>query len=152
MVCVETPIPSRAQPVEDGRVIEIKSAFCAEVEVNEWQPDGQEQVNLMLQVEIGSRGREARDVFTLWVTTPEALMTLAGRGLLVERATLVLSPFSWKALWEAIDAILERCDKGDGWARISQRLERYFHYEFEDYVPPPPLDGPDPDREDEPDD
>jgi hypothetical protein len=115
--------------------IEVKSLHSPDVEVHEWQP-ASDAVWFLLQVEIGVRGEVGADTFDVMVATPQGLLERANadeNGAVVRRATLVLRTFSWAALRKIVDSIVYECCAED-WPRSVLRLQRYFRWEFEDYV------------------
>jgi hypothetical protein len=116
-------------------VIEIKSLSSPDVEVDVWQPEPSDGVCFLLEAEIGERGDDRRDLFQIIVATPEGLRTLTPTEppVLTDRATLVLTEFSWPALHRVLARIVREC-AADDWSATVLRLQRYFRWEYEDYT------------------
>jgi hypothetical protein len=115
--------------------IELKHIHSPDVDVDEWQPESN-SVWFLLELDIGPVGKEGADIFQVMVGTPEGLRKLAtadARGVLSNRAAIILHEFSWTALRGAIAAILRECDSSD-WKESVLRLQRFFEWEYEDYV------------------
>lgn len=111
----------------------IRSIDSPNVEFDVWKPSSLEEVHFPVQMEIGEVGVEGADIFSLMVATPEGLRRYAKKDVISERALLVLSEFSWEIVHQALDRILEKC-AADSWNESVLRLQRYFHWEYEDYV------------------
>jgi hypothetical protein len=111
----------------------IKSLSSPDVEIDAWQPDPDQGVYVLLQVEIAEAGDNRADVFSIMVATLEGLRQ-HGRGEVIsDRATLILSRFSWPAVRQWLDATLARCG-GRDWNESVLRLQRYFRWEYEDFA------------------
>jgi hypothetical protein len=104
-----------------------------DVQVRVWEPSSRADVYLYLQVEIGADGEEGSDVFGLMVCTPEGLRSHAREPVIAQRATLVISDFSWEQVFAAVRDIVGKCT-GTDWNDSVIRLQRYFRWEYEDYV------------------
>lgn len=118
--------------------LEIKSIHSPDVEIDLWQPDTQADVCFLLEVEIGEAGKERADVFQLMVATPEGLRQksdIIGRefSVLSDRALVTFSEFSWRHLHQQLTVIIEKCT-ASSWEESVLRLQRYFSWEYEDYV------------------
>ncbi len=117
-------------------VLEIKSLSSPDVDVDVWEPTSNEEVYFLVEVEIGERNDERCDLFQLVVATPEGLRKQAeyvDGDVVADRATLVLSNFSWRGLWMALKRILE-ASQGNDWSESLLKLQRYMRWEYEDYV------------------
>lgn len=114
--------------------LEIRSLHSPDVEVDAWEPADDREVHFLLELEIGEVGDERADLFQVVVASPEGLRARkAHGGVLSDRATLVLSRFSWTTVHGALARIIKSCE-ADDWAEAVQRLQRYFAWEYEDYV------------------
>jgi hypothetical protein len=115
--------------------VEIKSLSSPDVEVDDWRPTSTEEVCFLLELEVGERGVDKRDLFQVMVATPEGLrkLTPSDGSVISDRALLVLSEFSWPLLHATLRRILDRCASRD-WSETVLRLQRYFEWEYEDYV------------------
>jgi len=116
-------------------VLEIKSLSSPDVEIDVWAPESSEKVCFLLEAEIGERGSGRSDLFQVVVATPEGLRQLPVNeaSILTDRATLVFADFSWSALHKTLGRIVRRCTAED-WNGSVLRLQRYFRWEYEDYV------------------
>jgi hypothetical protein len=111
----------------------IRSITSPNVEFDVWSPNSLEDAYFPVEVEIGEVGVEGADLFGLMVATPEGLRRYAKKEVISERGLLVLSEFSWEIVHKALDRILREC-AGDTWNESVLRLQRYFRWEYEDYV------------------
>jgi hypothetical protein len=111
----------------------IRSIDSPDVEFDVWKPTLREQVHFPVQMEIGEVGTEGADLFSLTVATPEGLRRYAKTDVISERGLLVLSEFSWEMVHRALDRILE-VSAAESWNESVLRLQRYFRWEYEDYV------------------
>jgi hypothetical protein len=89
----------------------------------------------LLEVEIGEQGDDRADLFQVVVGTPEGLRNLQPSSckVLTDRATLILSEFTWPDLHKALREIVIRCTSNN-WNESVLRLQRYFRWEYEDYA------------------
>lgn len=91
-------------------------------------------VCVLLQVEIGASGDERADVFSCVVATPDGVKRLPdANGIVCDRALLVVTEFSWELVAAWLDAVLLKCSSQD-WQTSVGLLQRYFKWEYEDYV------------------
>jgi hypothetical protein len=111
----------------------IKSMMSPDVEIDAWEAESPRDVYFLLELEIGETHRDAADLFQVMVATPEGLREHARGNIISERATLVLSEFSWPSLHRALQDILRKCQTTD-WPQSCLRLQRYFRWEYEDFV------------------
>lgn len=103
-----------------------------DVELWTWNPHSDSDVLFLLEMEIGDKAADGADLFYVVIATPEGLRSDSPRSVLVERATLVFSEFSWDIVKTTLQNILTRCS-GDSWNAAVVRLQRYFQWEYEDY-------------------
>jgi hypothetical protein len=113
--------------------LRVKSIVSSDVDVDEWTPGSLEDVYFPLELEIGLAGAESASLFQLLVATPEGLRRYARTEIISERGLLVLSEFSWQIVHETLDRIIVGC-AGNSWQETTVRLQRYFTWEYEDYV------------------
>ena len=106
-----------------------------------WRPESLEDVYLLLQLEIGPADAEGADLYQVIVATPEGLRAFAKRlrtrdekpSIIIEdRATIVVTEYSWPDLQQHIYAILENCSAASD-VEAMRNLERYFQGEYENY-------------------
>jgi hypothetical protein len=113
--------------------LRIGRVSSPDAHVHVWEPDSSGDVYLLLEVEIGVDGEQGSDVFQLMVATPEGLRSHATGAVISERGTLVISDFSWQEVLKAVRNIVGKCS-GKDWNDSVLRLQRYFRWEYEDYV------------------
>lgn len=114
--------------------LEIKSWHSPDVDLPGWSPARSSEVKFLLEIEIGQKDHPSRDLFHVVVATPEGLRHYGrGKQLLAERATLVLAEYSWTILRSSVEAIVKRCQSAT-WEESLLKLQRYFAWEYEDYV------------------
>jgi hypothetical protein len=113
--------------------LETKRISSPDVEVDIWEPESRDDVYVLLEVEIGVAGEDGADIFQLMIATPEGLRRHAGGEVIAERALVVVSDFSWAQVRKTLGAIVDRCAAND-WSESVLRLQRYFSWEYEDYV------------------
>ncbi len=113
----------------------LKSISSPDAEPGQWEPNGN-RVFILLQLEIGAVGKIGGDIFDVLVATPEGLaegVPADGHGAISRRAMIVLRQFAWEKVESVIAEILHDCEAGT-WEESVLRLQRYFTWEFEDYV------------------
>jgi hypothetical protein len=113
--------------------LRIKSIDSTDVAVDLWRPESLADVYFPLDLEIGLAGAESASVFQVMVATPEGLRRHARGEIISDRGMLVLSEFSWETVHKTVDRIIAEC-AGDTWQETTLRLQRYFMWEYEDYV------------------
>ncbi len=113
--------------------LRIGRVSSPDVQVHSWEPDSHADVYVYLEIEIGVDGGKGFEIFGLMVATPEALRRHAKGPVMSERAMLVVSDFSWREVLKAVAGIVERCTCDD-WNESVLKLQRYFRWEYEDYV------------------
>lgn len=117
--------------------LRIKSTHSPDVDIDIWEPADGDIVHFLLQVEIGQTTDDRADVFQVVIATPEGLRAASPGGeVLSDRATIVLSEFSWEAVWRRIKEILSECE-GQTWNESVLKLQRYLRWEYEDLVQEP---------------
>jgi hypothetical protein len=113
--------------------LEIKDLSSSERDLFSWSPDEPADVYFLLDIEIGEKGDQRRDLFYVTVATPEGLRANArGRDVIARRAVLVLSEFSMRVLRATVAEIVASCE-APTWSESCAKLERYFTWEYEDY-------------------
>jgi hypothetical protein len=102
--------------------------------IEKWVPDDPRTVVFSLQMEIGPVGGPGADIYEVLVATPLGLATWDWKPNIVSRrALIVLRTYSFDALMECINEIFRAC-ADDDWTETNLKLQRYFHWEFEDYI------------------
>lgn len=111
---------------------EIKSIFSSDVELDVWQPATDADVCFLVEMEIGEVGQAAADQFSVIFATPDGLKGFrAGEDVILDRGVIVLRRFSWDAVHGSLESILRGCKYAD-WVGVTDYLQRYFHWEYED--------------------
>ncbi len=97
-------------------------------------PNDPSDVRFPLELEIGVRGDERRDIFQVYIATPAGLLRTppVDQKVIRNRATIVLSEFSWPLLRRTLEKILNDC-RDETWDRSLLKLQRYFEWEYEDF-------------------
>lgn len=116
-------------------VLALRSLSSPDVTPDAWMPENN-RAFFLLQLEVGAVGSAAADTFDVVIATPEGLAHIApedGTGAISKRATIVLREFTWARVHATISQILRDCQSST-WTESVQRLQRYFAWEFEDYV------------------
>lgn len=115
--------------------LEIKSWGSPDIELEAMgeQPDA--DFCFLLELEIGQSGDVRRDVFYIQVATPEGLRSklTARDGVLSERALLVVASGEPRIVRRAIQHLVD-ASAATSWTESVLRLQRYFKWEYEDYV------------------
>ena len=115
--------------------LELRDILSPDVEPDRWEPKSP-AVWVLLQLEIGVRGEVPCDTFSVMVATPEGLLEHAtpdADGVLTKRGTIVLREFSWNVVRRVLSGILAQC-RAENWQQAVPKLQRYFLWEFEDYI------------------
>ena len=113
--------------------LEVQNFYSPDVEIHSWEPESLEEVRFLLEMEVGEVGKEGKDLFQVLIATPEGLRSAAVDPVIAERATILVSEYSWVQVRRTIEQILKRCE-GPTWVESVLRLQRYFRWEYEDYV------------------
>ena len=104
-----------------------------DVSLSAWRPGSNEDVHITLDLEIGfSDGSNAAHMFYVALATPEGLKHRRKGVLLVLNRTLVVATYDYDALTQTILDILSASTR-DTWEQSCAVLQRYFHWEYEDY-------------------
>jgi hypothetical protein len=117
-------------------VLELRRLASPDAEPDTWVPES-DAVWVAIEVEIGVRGEAGQDVFYVNVATPLGLLgreVLDHHGAIASGSTIVLREFSWRAVRAVLESILCEC-ADQNWTESVLKLQRYFAWEYEDYVP-----------------
>ena len=115
---------------------QIKSYHSPDVaDLATWIPDRLEDIYILLELGIGPSDSDANDLFQVVVCTPEALREQEDHDTVVieDRGLLVVSNYVWRDIIKHLGKIVASCE-GESWETVSSNLQRYFHWEYEDYV------------------
>ena len=113
--------------------IEIKQIHSPDATVGDSSLNGKEDVFILIEVVLAEEGKTSRDIFWFVAATPEGIRSHAKNHPILKRATIVFSEFSWDVLYKTIDEIVIDCASID-WSKTVAKLQRYFQWEYEDYV------------------
>jgi len=116
--------------------LEIKDFYSPDIDkVWEWEPKDNQNVNFLLEINIGVVDEDSSDIFQVIIATPKGLNANinGSESLLIDRACLVFSEYSWENVINKVSEILVLCS-ADNWKESTTKLQRYFHWEYEDYV------------------
>jgi len=96
--------------------------------INLWLFPNPKRVDFWMNFTIGPDKRGG-DNFQLHVLTTEMVMpeTSTANAIVLER-------YSWDALIQQVNKILEQC-QGETWDIISSKLAKYMEWEFDNYQP-----------------
>jgi hypothetical protein len=120
----------------------LDSADAPDLDLERYVPDDPECFGIYVEASIGPEGEPGEELFGFMVCSPRWLATeVAGRGYLFARHYLILPRYDYN---ELVAAINELCDDtanelwdqagGGDWEDLGNRLARYMHWEFEDFM------------------
>ncbi len=116
--------------------LEIKDFYSPDIEsIWQWEPTDLSEVCFLLEMNIGEVGADSSDVFQVLIATPEGLRVVDPNDdfVLSDRACLIVREYSWKNILKKINQIVKVCSAND-WVESTIRLQRYFQWEYEDYL------------------
>ncbi|WEV49346.1 Imm8 family immunity protein [Acinetobacter sp. ESL0695] len=94
-------------------------------------PENQDDLHITLTCSIGIKGLDGADYFDINISSPEYLAKSCFIDTIL-RNTLIVSEYDIKKIINIIHTYIDKCD-GEDWTIISEKLSRYFFWEFEDY-------------------
>lgn len=121
---------------ESNMKIELRDFNSGDInEIWTWKPNSLDEVNYVLDIEIGEQGIDGSYSFQLRVTTPEGLRKIADAypNNMPDRAVLILPDYSWDNVLKRINGIIDICSRNN-WHESIACLQRYFIWEYEDLV------------------
>lgn len=99
-------------------------------------PDDVESFCILVQAFIGPAGEVGGDSFNFLVCTVDKVAaTLQKDGFLFGRHYLIVEYYSYQVIFDVIDSLCNRVS-GSSWQEVAEKLGRFGHWEFEDYVEP----------------
>lgn len=114
--------------------LELLSLSSSDVDIETWYPLENEDVFISLDLVIGySDGEEGGNLFYVTLATPESLRKYRQQPILVENRTIVISEYSFYLVKEELLSILRKCSRNT-WEESCLVLQRYFQWEYEDYI------------------
>jgi hypothetical protein len=111
--------------------LEVKSMISPDLDYGKvhWEPDN---CSVLVEVEIGEKGKEGADIFYFNVVTPKFLLEHPtnrwGRGY------LILKEFSWREIESFLNKLIHFVKK-DTWDEVAVELSKELHWEFDNYQP-----------------
>jgi len=100
-----------------------------------WRPRLPRDFALLLEAEIGPKGGDGAEVFSVRVVGTDWFGARPpGRGFRWGRGILVLDEWDLDAAEQAIRDLCDRFE-GDTWAEVAARLAGFMDWEFEGYRP-----------------
>lgn len=114
------------------KIPQLKGYDCIDHDpIDEWVPESDADVFYSLCLHIGSPNSEGADLFYVDVVTPLAINN-HNLGRRLSQRKIIVNPYSWEAVLESVQAILERC-AGENWSQQSTLLAKHLSWEFENY-------------------
>lgn len=113
--------------------LKVHDYYSPDIEIYSWEAASAEQVRFLLELEIGEAGGESKDLFQVVVATPEGMRAGATKPVIADRATIIVSEYEWAQIQRTVEQIVKRC-QAPTWEESVLRLQRYFKWEYEDYV------------------
>jgi hypothetical protein len=117
--------------------IEIRDYSSADIDnISSWEPSSLDDVHFQLTLEICEKGKQGGNLFQLVVATPEGLRKAADsiEGYEIpDRNLLICADYNWDAVLARINRIITKCTR-ETWTATMSCLQRYFQWEYEDYV------------------
>lgn len=110
---------------------EVKGFFSPDLEYGR-EPDEPDNFFLHVEVDIGTKGGKAADIFSLNVVTPKALLNHSGYQW--GRGWLLLEYFSWSQVESAVDELCAEVS-GVSWEQIALELNKWLRWEYDNYKP-----------------
>jgi hypothetical protein len=121
----------------------VDSPDVPNMDLEHYAPEDPEYVGIQVTARVGAQGEPGEELFSFAVCTPRWLETesLPQRGYLFGRAYLILPKYDYSTLVRAIQELLDETvnDLWDqtgaaDWETFANRLGRYIHWEFQDYM------------------
>jgi hypothetical protein len=93
-----------------------------------------DSVDLLVHLDIGISELEASDIFHLRVCTPDNVEDSCSDDFCIcIKHTLVVKKYDYAKIRQFIEGLIDEV-RGDSWPSIATELNKYFGWEFEDYV------------------
>ena len=109
--------------------LEIKSILSPDL-VGEALPPEADNCAVLIEAEIGEKGKEGAEIFSFTAITPKYLAlhpeTRWGRGY------LLVEEFSWEKIKNMLARLLQHVRK-ESWSEAAVELSKELHWEFENY-------------------
>jgi Immunity protein 8 len=93
-------------------------------------PADPEDYELPVQVALSEAGKPGKEVFSLTVCSPSALLETESGKFLTH--TLVLTPFRWDSLRARLEKLLAQCNSCETWNDVIKRLAPFLRYDDTD--------------------
>ncbi len=112
----------------------IKRIFSSDIDdLINFIPCDIEDFEIAISLDLGSVDNEGADIFQVSVITPKWLATKCKNcKIYIPRHCLIIAKYDYQEILKAINEICSLCE-GSDWDECSEKLSRYFLWEFEDY-------------------
>lgn len=112
--------------------IEIKDYFSPDIEnVWEWTPLDIQSVYFRLDVYVGEKELDSSTIFSLIVTSPEALISRMTKDpFLWGRGYLIIKDYSFNKVEKAIKELIRKCSEGKSTMEAFYSLNRNLFWEY----------------------
>jgi hypothetical protein len=99
--------------------------------LSEYTPKDSEVFIVEAEIQIGPKGSEGTDAFWIKVCSPQWLANEVQRNVkpISLHGYLLVRDFSYQAIVDRLSELLVACE-GKDWEEASQKLSRYFDWEF----------------------
>ena len=108
---------------------EIQDYWCSEVnDLDSWEPEDPQYVDLWFSVAIGIKGNDAADDFQVHLVSESQLRHTYNKNYL-----LVIPYYeNWSDVMNRLSECIEDC-KDINWSGMSAQLEKLYLWEYHDY-------------------
>jgi len=99
-------------------------------------PDDVESFCILVQAMVGQENGLGEESFNFLVCTVDKVTAaLQKDGFLFGRHYLLVEYYNYQIIFDVIDSLCNRIS-GSSWQEVAEKLGRFGHWEFEDYVEP----------------
>lgn len=111
----------------------LVSISSTQVDLETWNPKGNEDVFLCLDLEIGmTDAPDSTNMFYVTLATEEAIQS-RGELLPDDSKRLLVHEYDYQSVLDQIHRILQTCNRPT-WDESCRALCEYFQWEYQDYV------------------
>lgn len=111
----------------------LNDISCDYFELSKWKPRNLEDIYISVVLDISLEGFDGSNLFYVTISTPEALRKNINNPILVLNRTIIIADYSYSLVNQTILSILDKC-AGSTWEECCLRLQRYFEWEYEDFI------------------
>ena len=112
---------------------ELKNIVCDDFDLENFSPDNENYFSVDLLLSIGLENEKGSDYYRLNVCSPECLVNTFWVPKIL-RHVLLMRSYDLERIKKIINEYVESCE-GNSYVEISEKLSRFFAWEFEDYQP-----------------